>query len=99
MEERDADIFMTIPQILIMKNLEREDKNICVLFLPAMQEEGTKQSLMYTELQRDFEDWRTTHSKSYQYHNILEKMLLDIDLNEDERASVEHFEQKLELIV
>jgi hypothetical protein len=90
---------MTIPQILIMKNLEGEDKNICVFFLPTMQEEGSKQNLLYSELQRDFEDWRNTHSQSYEYHNILEKMLLDIPLDEIERASVVHFEQKLELIV
>lgn len=42
-DERETDIFMTIPQILIMKNLEREDKNICVFFLPPMAEEGSKQ--------------------------------------------------------
>ena len=68
-----------------MKNLEGEDKNICVFFLPTMDEPNNKQNSLYLELQRDFQDWKTTHSKSYEYHNILEKMLLGIELNDEDK--------------
>jgi hypothetical protein len=41
-ECREADIFMSIPTLLILKCLEREDKNICQFFLPEMYSEKTK---------------------------------------------------------
>lgn len=39
LEERDAEIFVNIPALLILKSLENEDKDICKLFYPEMFEE------------------------------------------------------------
>lgn len=33
-ECRDADIFLNIPCLLILKQLDKDDKNICSYFLP-----------------------------------------------------------------
>ena len=38
MEERDAEIFLNIPALLILKSLENEDKDICRMFYPEMYE-------------------------------------------------------------
>ena len=34
LDYRDADIFVSIPCLIILKGLEKEDKNICTYFLP-----------------------------------------------------------------
>jgi hypothetical protein len=99
MDDRDADIFVYIPQVLVLKNLEREDKNICAYFLPPIVEKGSRQNKLYTDLQKEFLDWRTSHTKSYEYHNILEKMLLGIELDHAEKASVSQFGVKIDAII
>ena len=45
LEERDSEIFLNIPALLILKSLENEDKDLCRLFYPEMfqgQEQGGK---------------------------------------------------------
>lgn len=42
-DERDAHIFLVIPCLLILKYLEHDDKNICLHFLPQLQDTTTKQ--------------------------------------------------------
>ena len=41
-EDRDTVIFVTIPALLILKNLDEDDKGICKMFFPPMfGEDGT----------------------------------------------------------
>lgn len=35
-EDRDTVIFVTIPALLILKNLDEDDKGICKMFFPPM---------------------------------------------------------------
>ena len=41
-ECREADIFMSIPALILLKSLENEDKNIGQFFLPEMYQDSTK---------------------------------------------------------
>lgn len=36
LEQRDAEIFLNIPALLILKSLENDDKEICSFFYPDM---------------------------------------------------------------
>ncbi len=46
-ECRDADIFLSIPCLMILKLLDNEDKNICKFFLPQLFELKNKHNMMY----------------------------------------------------
>lgn len=41
LEQRDAEIFLNIPALLILKSLEQDDKEICELFYPSMYDPDT----------------------------------------------------------
>ena len=76
-ECRDVDIFVTIPCLVILKSLDEEDKKICEYFLPDI-----KNNEIYLNLKIDFDKWKITFQKSYNYYNILEKIIIGIKLNE-----------------
>lgn len=46
-ENQDAEIFITIPCLLILKSLEDEDKGICKSFYPEMFDPKTPQGVLY----------------------------------------------------
>lgn len=50
---READVFLQIPSVLILCNLDNDDKNICVQFLPDI-----KQEEINMELINDFKQWK-----------------------------------------
>ena len=50
-ECRDADIFLNIPCLMVLKCLNNEDKNICRYFFPELSEPvGNKHNLMFLNL-------------------------------------------------
>lgn len=53
-ECRDADIFVSIPSLIILKLLDHEDKNICSYYLPQLFEVKSKINLMYETLNLEF---------------------------------------------
>ena len=53
-DDRDTVIFVTIPALLILKNLDDDDKGICKLFFPPMfGEENKEQSKEHHEEEKD----------------------------------------------
>lgn len=36
LEQRDAEVFLNIPALLILKSIENDDKEICSIFYPDM---------------------------------------------------------------
>ncbi|KAL4464053.1 hypothetical protein ABPG74_005990 [Tetrahymena malaccensis] len=85
---RDADIFLTIPCLLILKLLDREDKNICSYFLPQMFDEKNKLNQTYKNLEQEFAEWKEFKKKSYSYYNTLERIILNIDQLSEEEAHI-----------
>jgi hypothetical protein len=53
-ENREAEIFITIPCLLILKSLEDDDKQICRAFYPNMYDEDTKQGRTYSGVKLTF---------------------------------------------
>jgi hypothetical protein len=90
-ETRDADIFVSIPSLLVLRNLDNEDKNIVNFFLPQLSDPSTSLSELYGELQELFGTFKQTYARDYQYYNIIEKELIGIDLLPEEKKAASEF--------
>lgn len=47
---RDADMFLSIPCLLLLKSLDHEDKQMCEFFLPHLLQETSKTYKLYRQL-------------------------------------------------
>lgn len=100
-DDRDTVIFVTIPALLILKNLDDDDKNICKMFFPPMfgeegpgsenlsKEEKALTHKKYQELQKDYQQLRTKAKNAYDYYNIIEKSVLEMEGEESTRFNEE----------
>lgn len=76
LEERDAEIFLNIPALLILKSLENEDKDICKLFYPDMFEVTSDKCMLVVELKQIYARLRRKHGR-YELYNLVEKCLIE----------------------
>lgn len=49
-EYRDAEIFVLIPMVMILKSCEGDDRGICELFLPDISQETSRNGILYNEV-------------------------------------------------
>ncbi len=101
-EDRDTVIFVTIPALLILKNLDDDDKGICKSFFPPMFGEeiagdkggenlattdkyGTHRK--YKELKIDYINLRDNSRNAYDFYNLVEKSVLEMEGEESNRIS------------
>lgn len=81
-EARDPSIFVWIPSILILKSLDKEDKNICQEFNPIMFESDNEESgKPYILIQNFKESLYSKFDDNYVAYNLLEKLVLYEDKN------------------
>jgi hypothetical protein len=80
LESRDPSIFVWIPSLLILKSLEKEDKNICHEFNPNMFNQENEE---YTFLKNFKEKLYNLVEDSYIGYNLLEKLILFEDKKEE----------------
>ena len=85
LENRDAEIFVAIPSLLILKSLEGDDKDICTFFNPDMFDKKTSQGQQLENLKKNYETGRIKMGSSFQYYNLIEKILLEADLSPTEK--------------
>mmetsp|Transcript_23094 Transcript_23094/g.26127 ORF Transcript_23094/g.26127 Transcript_23094/m.26127 type:complete len:530 (+) Transcript_23094:109-1698(+) len=78
-ECREADIFVTIPCLVILKALEDDDKNICRDFFPAMHDENFQAGQLYKSLKKMFMESRAQAKSEYDYYNIIEKAVIGLE--------------------
>ena len=98
LENREAEIFMIIPCLLILKSLEGDDKDICSFFNPEMFEKETAQGKQLQALKRNYENGRIKMGSSFDYYNLIEKCLLEVQLNEKERTQEKDLEVQSQII-
>jgi len=55
LEQRDTEVFFIIPQLLILKSLENDDKEICSFFYPDMYDTNTEKGKVVEELKKIYE--------------------------------------------
>jgi len=82
-ECRDADIFLTIPCLLILKGLEDNDKEICKYFLSGIDDPNTKYGKMYFELKTLYQK-ESEGLNNYDYYNHIEKLALNLPSENEE---------------
>jgi hypothetical protein len=85
LDNREAEIFVIIPSLLILKSLEGDDKDICSFFNPDMFEKSTKQGQQLIDLKKQYETGRIKMGSSFDYYNLIEKCLLDCSLSDKEK--------------
>ena len=88
LEQRDTEIFFIIPQLLILKSLENDDKEICSFFYPDMYNASTEKGKVVVELKKIYEKGQQKHG-SYEFYNLLEKCLIEVDLDAEDKARVQ----------
>jgi hypothetical protein len=118
-EDRDTVIFVTIPALLILKNLDEDDKGICKMFFPPMftdenpspnkdkdkdsNEEhkengrasiggggtgaGSSTHSKYLVLKNDYVKLRSKSKNTYDFYNIVEKAVLEMEGEESNRIN------------
>lgn len=106
-DDRDTVIFVTIPALLILKNLDDDDKGICKMFFPPMFGEECKENtnksnnnnkqeeekdgctsafVKYQELKSDYLKFRSKSKNTYDFYNIVEKSVLEMEGEESSRV-------------
>lgn len=75
-EDLDGSIFIIVPELVILKSLDKDDKNLCKYFLPSLNQIETKIFRTYFELEKQFIEWKKYSSEHYHYYNVLEKLIV-----------------------
>jgi hypothetical protein len=84
LEQRDAEIFLVLPSLLILKSLENDDKDICNFFYPDMQNEESDSGRKMKNLKQVYESGRDKHG-SYDFYNLMEKIIIEGELTDKEK--------------
>jgi hypothetical protein len=84
-ECRDAELFLSLPGVLVHKCLEGEDHGICSHFFSLMFEETEKSGLHWKTLKRAYSRGKLAAFSDQEYKEIVEHMILGIDVDPDER--------------
>ena len=91
-EDRDTEIFVTIPALMILKCLDDDDKGICRSFFPPMfgdMDSGDDEQHQYvdkaathqkfSQLKTDYEKCRAKSKNEYDFFNLVERAILGVD--------------------
>ena len=87
LEQRDTEIFFIIPQLLILKSLENDDKQICSFFYPDMYNPSTEKGKIVVEMKKIYEQCQKKLG-SYEFYNLLEKCLIEVELTAEDKARI-----------
>ena len=97
-QDRDTEIFVTIPALLILKCLDDDDKGICRSFFPPMfGEDGNSNSNdeeevcyvdkvathnKFLELKKDYQRFKNKSKNEYDFFNLVERSILGMENDE-----------------
>ena len=85
LECRDAELFISLPGLLVLKCLEGQDKGICRLFFALMFDENDKIGVHWKTLKRAYSLGKLA-SASADYCEILERLVLGLRVDPDLRT-------------
>ena len=90
LEQRDAEIFLNIPALLVLKSVENDDKDICAIFWPDMEDMSTGKGKEIKELRALYAQMKDKLG-AYELYNLLEKCLIEVELSSDDKKQYEEF--------
>jgi hypothetical protein len=96
-DDRDAEIFVSIPWILVLMGIDHEDKGLWYFFCPDLLKEGTESTIVLKELKEALGGIKI--SENFELYNIIEKAILDIELTDKEKSRLEEEHMKIEVIL
>jgi len=96
-DDRDAEIFVSIPCIMVLMGIDGEDKGLTAQFWPEIFKDGTELNKVLTEL-KDLVGGKKI-CEDYEVYNYIEKQILDMELPEEIKRKLKHQEFKIELIL
>jgi hypothetical protein len=76
LECRDAEMFITIPALLVLRSLEDDDKGICKHFYTAMFDESLRSGLIWKHLKRAYTLGKLAAYSARDYCSMLETAVL-----------------------
>ena len=76
---------------MILKSLEGDDKDICSFFNPDMFDKKSLQGQQLQMLKQNYEEGRKKMGSSFDYYNLIEKCLLEVPLNSEERKQEDEY--------
>ena len=77
---------------MILKSLENDDKKICNFFYPDMFDKGTKQGQTLQKLKEDYDSGSLKLGSDYDFYNIVEKGIIEIEMTEVDRKWMEELD-------
>jgi tetratricopeptide (TPR) repeat protein len=96
-EDRDAEIFVSIPCILVLMAINNEDKGLWCTFWPEIFQDTTELNKVLMELKELLGGKMI--AEDYELYNYIEKIILDMDLPDTLKEKVKDQELKIELIL
>ena len=82
---------------MILKSLENDDKEICSFFYPDMYDTNTEKGKVVEELKKVYEKDRQLVGR-YEFYNLLEKCLIEVELNSNDKKKMEELDLEANLI-
>ena len=77
----DAELFLTLPAILVLKCLENEDKGICQHFFPPMYDESENSGLIWKRLKRSYTLGKLASYSDQEYQQLLEVSIIGMPVD------------------
>ena len=90
LEQRDAEIFLNIPALLVLKCVENDDKEICSIFWPDMEDMNTGKGKEVKELRSLYDQLRKKVGR-YELYNLLEKCLIEVELSPEDKKLFDEY--------
>jgi len=84
LEQRDTEIFVIIPSLLILKSIENDDKEICSFFYPDIIDKNNEKGRIMDQLKKIYEAGRKKLG-GYEFYNLVEKCLIEVQLSDSEK--------------
>lgn len=97
LEQRDTEIFVIIPSLLILKSIENDDKDICSFFYPDIKDKTSEKGRILEQLKRNYEAGRKKLG-GHEFYNLVEKCLIQVPLNDNENKKSNELDLERSLI-
>ena len=82
---------------MILKSLENDDKEICSFFYPDMYDTNSEKGKVVEEMKKTYEKDRQLVGR-YEFYNLLEKCLIEVELNEKDKKKMQDLNLEATLI-
>jgi hypothetical protein len=97
LEQRDTEIFVIIPSLLILKSIENDDKEICSFFYPEIIDKNSEKGKIMQQLKINYEAGRKKLG-GHEFYNLVEKSLTEVPLSESEHKKSKELDLERSLL-